>query len=543
MYKTRLKMWGASRNRKKLGQQSSLVVSHASARESFPLPAVGAHPDMNDRNSHGDSGDMETPGNSETQGSPQCGSLAMNLCDSMPKQRRPACSEPSPSTSEDIGVTTPRGTSILTPTGSDSSQESQPTGIISNDTYRGTPIANDTRFHPTSTNEKDQSSSVWYNPDDILEWLVGANRRDPMDIRVDRFKDTPLSARRGNSCAQAESLVSGSSSEKSFHDRKTIEAKCVFAFPTSNADPGLFIHLCLLSCTLHFESRHKDADEAATQASRTYGQLVWQNHRHALTSLNAVMIILLKYTKERDAIDLVAGARRAALEQLGMDHPLVRTIDYMEFQAGGQYAAVQVDQLLAVYESFCSMLTPRHPHSLVAGYELAWRLSIDSKAEKDQLAALQLLDKIETDSDRTLGARHLHSIAILMTKSRVLQALQLVSSALKVMSEAVDRIRSTYSPQHPYHLEARARYAPLLFSAYRDDEAESEWVAAALGRVELLGREHSLSEESILEVEDFYCTVGRQSQAIKFRAELVEAELRYLRRRPELKIPHVDLIQ
>ena len=486
MYKLRLRDWQVRRNKRKQAQR--------------PVAAT-PQPAMTNWRHADDSGFVQASGAPvNTQVLPlacdlphvtQANDVSIRLTsNSLPKNTASA-SGVTPSTSQDI-ITTPNSTCIPTPSGSISSRGAQQAGTVPDDLRGGNPIVADWQVHSNSTYHQDQHNSVWYSPDSISDWIATASY-------------------------------------------------CPLTPPTVSADPGEFINLYLLSCTLNFERCHEAAHQVAAQAFKIYGLLIEQNHRHALTSLNAVMIILLDYTRGEQAINLVFRARKTAAERLKINHPLVRTIDYMLRQARGDYTTTQVNQMREVYNSFCTRLSPRHPHSLVAGYELAWRMAVPGEDKTDWQEALGLLDKIKTDSDGTLGATHMHSISILMTKSRVLRDLREFPNALEVISEAMDRIKGAFLPKHPYLLEAKTWYAPLLFKAYRDDEAGREWVDAALGRVELLGREHALSKKSIEAAEDFFYTTERQSQAVEFVAQLNEAEIRYRQGKSVLECPPVHL--
>jgi hypothetical protein len=70
--------------------------------------------------------------------------------------------------------------------------------------------------------------------------------------------------------------------------------------------------------------------------------------------------------------------------------------------------------------------------------------------------------------------------------------------------------------QYPYLLEGGSMYANLLYYAHRDDEAKNELVAAALGNVELLGRNHPLSRASVHDAKKFLRKTARCCDARAF---------------------------
>lgn len=301
--------------------------------------------------------------------------------------------------------------------------------------------------------------------------------------------------------------------------------------PDVPPDPEDFVDSCVMFCKLGDLKKYDAADASADWAFRIYGQLLKQQHKHALTSLNTVLCMFLMYDRSSEAIELMGRAKGTAQSVLLIPtHPIVQTIDFLMFQAAGDYVTMQASQLRQGYAQLCATFGFRHPYSLLTGYLLAWRLATNDQDDMSQLQSLQLLCRIQLTSDRDLGTDHLLSIAILLTKARVQHSLQMLPDAASNLSEAIGRMDRKYSSRHPYVFEAKSRYADILYAAYRDDDAEIEYLESALGRVELFGKEHPIAEDAVNELRSFYATTRRHAQSSVFEEQVMLKNQKFLER-------------
>lgn len=293
--------------------------------------------------------------------------------------------------------------------------------------------------------------------------------------------------------------------------------------PEIKFEPKTFVKLSIWYCSLRNEGMYDQADAIASEAGQTYAYILFQQHTHALTSLNTVLIMLLLYGRSSEAIELMRRAREAAKTLFPEMHPIILIMEYFMFQAAGKFETMPVSQLAQAYNFFCNGLGQDHPYTLVAGYLLAWRNAADNTDVIGMLHAVQLLCKLQLAADVRLGRYHLLSIAILNTKARVQHALKMLPDAITNMETVLSRMQATHDGNHPYLLDARSRYAAVLFAAYRDDEAESEYVASVLGQAELFGVEAQATQRSLREIGTFFVTTERTESASDFYIKLAAA--------------------
>jgi hypothetical protein len=295
----------------------------------------------------------------------------------------------------------------------------------------------------------------------------------------------------------------------------------------SDLQPDTFTSFCFLACILHSQGQEQSANSVASNAFEIYQMLIKQEHKHALACLNHVLAVLIMHGQSLFAVDVLKHAQQAALCHLHPEDPVIVTINFMVQQASStvKQCGITPARLREVYDDFRNSRALNHPYTLLAGYNLAWRLAIDGHGDGLEHAH-NLLSELQRPAEDTFGTVHMQTIAILTTKARVLHDLKYRKTAEKLMSEAILRIESVYHGKHPYALEAKRRHSILLDAVNQTSAAEKRLVDVALGRVEVLGREHKFSKESVEDVKRFLCTPGRDAELEAFIADLNEATVR-----------------
>jgi hypothetical protein len=295
----------------------------------------------------------------------------------------------------------------------------------------------------------------------------------------------------------------------------------------SDLQPEIFASFCFLACILHSQGQEQSANSVASKAFEIYQMLIKREHKYALACLNNVLAVLIMHGQSLFAVDILKNAQQAALRHLHPEDPVIVTINFMVQQASStvKQCGITPARLREVYDGFGNSRTLNHPYTLLAGYNLAWRLAIDGHGDGLEHAHC-LLSELQRPAEDTFGIVHMQTIAILTTKARVLHDLKHRKAAEKLMSEAILRIESVYHGKHPYTLEAKRRHSILLDAVNQTSAAEKRLVEVALGRVEALGREHKFSKESVEDVERFLCTPDRDAELKAFIADLNEATVR-----------------
>ena len=291
----------------------------------------------------------------------------------------------------------------------------------------------------------------------------------------------------------------------------------------SDLQPEAFLSFCYLACILHCQGQDQGASAVASKAFKIYETLIKQEHEQALACLNLVLAVLCVYGQNLFAVDLLKNAHQTALRHLHKESSIIVTINFMVQQASRtvMQCGITHARLRVVYDDFKESRSLRHPYTLLAGYNLAWRLALDGDGGLEE--ANNLLSELQGAAEQTFSKAHMQTIAILTTKARVLSELHHRNKAEELMSEAIRRIEVAYPAKHPYALEAKRRHSIFLYAVNRTSAAEKRLTEVALGRVEVLGLEHNFSKESVKDVEGFLCARGREGEHREFTAKLAEA--------------------
>jgi hypothetical protein len=287
--------------------------------------------------------------------------------------------------------------------------------------------------------------------------------------------------------------------------------------------PEVFVSFCYLACILHGQGQQEGAGNVASEAFKIYQSLIKKEHEQALACLNLVLAVLFMYGQSLFAVDILKNAHKAALCHLHKESPIITTINFMVQQASRtvMHCGISPARLRVVYDDFRESRSLKHPYTLLAGYNLAWRLAFDDTDGFEQ--AQNLLSELQGAAEDTFGRAHMQTIAILTTKARILHDLKHRHEAEKLMSEAIDRIEMRYPAKHPYALEAKRRHSILLYAVNKISMAERRLIEVALGRVQVLGPEHTFSKESMKDVEGFLYAPGREAELGAFMEDLAKA--------------------
>jgi len=297
------------------------------------------------------------------------------------------------------------------------------------------------------------------------------------------------------------------------------------------AEPKAFSSLCNLFCIYRGQNRHQEADYTIRQAYRIYDSLIKERHEQALACLHLVLNVLFVHNRTEEAKEILQGARGVAVRHLDDEDPIVVTINFMIQQSASTVmeSGIDVNTLRKVYRQFVDTESLEHPFTLLAGYNLAWRLAMDEDA---LFEAYHILSTLQQLAERCLGKAHPQLIAILTTKARAIHDLGRLVEGERAMSEAMKSVAHGYHVLHPYHLEAKRRHAAMLSDIGQVELAQHKLKEVAIGRVEVLGPEHEFSRASVIDVRAFLSDDAREQELQKFEADLTQATKKFSMRTP-----------
>ena len=314
------------------------------------------------------------------------------------------------------------------------------------------------------------------------------------------------------------------------------QAPCTLPMLRSEeAQPEKFIAYCFLACILFGKGCTEIAQSSAQHATWLYQAMIVDRHTEVLACLYVVLGVLITHGHNAFAGWILQQARLAALLYLHQEHPAITTISFMIVQSTGdpnqiRASEIGIEKLRQVYQELQYSCHVPGTYALNAGYNLAWRLALEAKTDREAaMEALMLLTSLRVESEQTFGPAHMQTIAILNTTARVVFHLGSPLKGIEIAAIFMQRIQQAgFHEHHPYHLEAKRRYA-MFFEAVGSKEskeiAERLLEEVALGKSVALGPDHKFSKDSIEEVERFLVGRTRVKDRKRFHERLAQCAL------------------
>ena len=304
---------------------------------------------------------------------------------------------------------------------------------------------------------------------------------------------------------------------------------------SEEAQPEKFIAYCFLACILFGKGCTESAQSSAQHATWLYQAMTVDRHTELLACLYVVIGVLITHGHNAFAGWFLQQARGAVLLCLYKDHPITTTISFMIVQSTGDPTQIRVceigiKKLRQVYRELQDNCHEPGTYALNAGYNLAWRLALEAKTDRDAATeALMLLTSLRLQSEQIFGTTHMQTIAILNTTARVVFHLGSPIRATEIVAIVMQRIQQAgFHEHHPYHLEAKRRFAMFseaVGSKESKEIAERLLEEVALGKSIALGPDHKFSKDSIEDVERFLVGRTRVKDRKRFHERLAQCAL------------------
>ena len=274
------------------------------------------------------------------------------------------------------------------------------------------------------------------------------------------------------------------------------------------SDEGLltkYVACCFEAYRLHLQSNLDGAHKSFSLAQQTFDLLVKQQDESILSALNWVLMELFYRDEIELAVGILKDAQDAANRYLEQDHPILVLIDFLICQArcNVRECGPDISTLRKIYEDFGQHLGQSNRATLISGYYLAWRLTLEGPPAQNE--ACNILLAQQPHVDMAFGETHPQAIGNLATSAAVLRELGWPYEAAKAMSEAVVRVQEQFSSLHPYSLELKRWHAELLLDIGQYKLSEWTLIDVALNMVRVLGRIKRRTVEAVEAVEDLLC--------------------------------------
>ena len=241
------------------------------------------------------------------------------------------------------------------------------------------------------------------------------------------------------------------------------------------------------------------------RAESSYKQMLVIKDALALMGVNMSLIWLHAHDQGKLAGSVVRLAHRVAVEVLGATHDISITLEWMTEVAFRRQKTckVKTSDLRDIVTRFQASYGPRHQHTIIAIYNLAFNLILDKEFEE----AEQHLQRLVPIASHTLGPSSLQTVSALNTLSRAQAGQGNYGMAITTLKEGLKH--APLGANHPFRLTSIKRLAFLLKKMGRFAEEEPLRRQVLEGRIATLGPEHANTQKAREELLDLLKELGR----------------------------------
>lgn len=275
---------------------------------------------------------------------------------------------------------------------------------------------------------------------------------------------------------------------------------------------------CFLACIYKTRGQVEFGEKSLADAATAFESMLIRRDGLILTALHLMVTILHQHDQGEIAKSIVHSATEVAERILGPEDPLKLILQFEEAASDlklGQ-SSIRSGHLRKIFVHFEAELTIRHPWTLVALYNLAWMLLWEGSYSEDKQEAQALyieaedkLQRLYKESCSSLSPLHMQSITALTALSRAQYNQDQKDAAIETMQHAINDCKYTLGRSHPFRLEAKRRLAVFYGETGRKEEMEELYWDVLQGRLMMLGRNHSWTDDARTDLTNLLKELGK----------------------------------
>lgn len=236
-----------------------------------------------------------------------------------------------------------------------------------------------------------------------------------------------------------------------------------YSGPGSCLPVDIFLSLCGLAWEQLGKTASSLLEPALCQASKQFGELLKNQDDQALSALNLILGIWCADKNGALAAEMLKRMRKVARD-VGAEDAIVQSITFMISMAENEPESCPVDSrgLHRIAKNMTTRYGSDHKHSIVARYNLAWRLAMDAETRGE---AMQIVSPLLTDARRQFLPNHMQVIAILMVLARLHRYQHDDNTAAfhsTMALKGVEMWRLSKDYPNPYHQAIKKRQKTFL---------------------------------------------------------------------------------
>ena len=266
--------------------------------------------------------------------------------------------------------------------------------------------------------------------------------------------------------------------------------------PQGSNEASKFEIFCFAACIYGGQEQYDMMSKSLQQADQVFEDMLLANNDMALLSVLLTLTILHAHNRGSMATSIIRSAYHVSARIHGDNNPLTLCIQWLTAAAGQKLSSCPIKSatLAAIHMHMEQTFGTAHQHTIVALYCLAFELNLEKRYAEAEEQFTRLCEICVT----TLGERSLQTVSSLngLGKSQRRQG---------KLTQAIDTLEKSLSkhplgPNHPFRLDSMKELAKVYKEIGRKDLMENMYWDILKGRIKMLGKSHSFTEEAKIDL-------------------------------------------
>jgi tetratricopeptide (TPR) repeat protein len=225
----------------------------------------------------------------------------------------------------------------------------------------------------------------------------------------------------------------------------------------------------------------------------------------ALLSVLLTLTILHAHDRGSMAESIIRSAYVVSSDLFGESNPISLCLQWLTAAAGSKLTSCPIKSVTLgdIYMHMEKTFGTAHQHTIVALYCLGFQLI----REKSFVEAEHHFKRLYEICVTTLGERSLQTVSSLNGLGKSQRRQGKLNQAIETLQKSLDK--HPLGPNHPFRLDSMKELAKVYKEIGRKDLMEDIYWYVLKGRIKMLGRLHSFTEEAKIDLERLLRELGK----------------------------------
>jgi hypothetical protein len=274
--------------------------------------------------------------------------------------------------------------------------------------------------------------------------------------------------------------------------------------PGSN-EASKFQACCFAACIYGGQEQFDLLAKSLQQADHIFESMLLENNDMALLSVLLTLTILHAHDRGTMATSIIRSAYHVSYNIYGERNPITLCIEWLTAAAGKRLpqCPIKSEMLRMIHKNLEQTFGKAHQHTIVALYCLSFQLILE-KSYPEAEAHFTSLCGICVE---TLGECSLQTVSSLNGLGKSQRRQGKLNDAIVTLERSLKK--HPLGPNHPFRLDSMKELAKVYKEVGRTDLVERTYWYVLKGRIKMLGKTHSFTEEAKIDLERLLRDLGK----------------------------------